>query len=388
MKRDLIQKEPLVSFILPNYNNQHVIDLFFEKFIENNTYVNYEFIITDDGSEDNSLDFLYKWKKSGKIKKMKIISTRHKGIINALNQCLSAVKGEFIIRMDGDATIETKEFVEKFLEFYYINPQKIGVLTSKVIADEGWLHAIGRDVISENGLIDRGKIPNEPIGKRIWDSESIPKKNIDEIINIPAECDTALGVCTFCDTKTAKKIGGFDKNYPLWIEDDDFYLTFRLHNKKCFYLPDIEICHRFLLRGDRNPDAWEKNKNLKNNFFKFIYNRKIEGEKTEYCLFNFPIFKVIKNDKRLKFYFWKIALFKIKTKPKPKAKDYEEWRMDILRQDYQYWKKKWGFDILNPDMDIIKEKYNGTEILWNYDEKLKQIGTDILSKYDLIRSRK
>lgn len=94
-------EKPLISFILPNYNNQHVLDLFFSKFLENNTYDNYEFIITDDGSEDDGLDVLYKWQKSGKIKNMIIFPEKHKGIINALNKCLFNAKGDFIIRCDG-----------------------------------------------------------------------------------------------------------------------------------------------------------------------------------------------------------------------------------------------------------------------------------------------
>lgn len=89
-----MNKNPLISFILPNYNNEHVLDLFFEKFIFHNTYDNYEFIIVDDGSEDNSLEVLYKWKNSGKIKNMLIIKEPHLGIINALNKALFLTKGE------------------------------------------------------------------------------------------------------------------------------------------------------------------------------------------------------------------------------------------------------------------------------------------------------
>ena len=81
-------EKPLISFILPNYNNQHVLDLFFEKFVINNTYENYEFIVCDDGSEDDGLELLYKWQNSGKINNMQIIAEPHKGIINALNKCL------------------------------------------------------------------------------------------------------------------------------------------------------------------------------------------------------------------------------------------------------------------------------------------------------------
>ncbi|EKG4662371.1 glycosyltransferase family 2 protein, partial [Campylobacter jejuni] len=225
-----MNKNPLISFILPNYNNGHVLDLFFEKFIFHNTYDNYEFIIVDDGSEDHSLEVLYKWKNSGKIKDMLIIKEPHFGIINALNKALFLAKGEFVIRCDGDATIETSSFVEKFLEFYYINPEKIGVITSKVISDTGWLHALGRMVISDKGLLDNGKEPIEPIGKRKWDFLTSPIQHLSDVLDIPVEVDTALGVFTFFKKDIALKIGGFDKNFPLWIEDDDFFLSFRLFN--------------------------------------------------------------------------------------------------------------------------------------------------------------
>lgn len=366
-------KKPLVSFILPNYNNQHVLDLFFSKFLENNTYDNYEFIITDDGSEDDGLDVLYKWQKSGKIKNMIIFPEKHKGIINALNKCLFNAKGDFIIRCDGDATIETKSFVEKFLEFYYINPEKIGVITSKVMTDDNNmpLHAIGRSVIQKEGLVDRGKIPNEEIEKRIWDFDTKLVDNIDELIDKPAEVDTALGVFTFCDRETALKIGGFDKNYPIWIEDDDFYLSFRLHNKKCFYLPEIEILHRFSLRGDRNPNNWSSKKKLSNKLKTLIYEKKKKDGYIYIYIGRIPIIKYYDSGTSRTLYLFNLRLLAYKY----------NWRLNILQHDYKYWKKKWGFDILNPDIEEIKKLYKNTEILWNYDENLKSIGEDIIKKY-------
>lgn len=361
-------EKPLISFILPNYNNQHVLDLFFEKFVINNTYENYEFIVCDDGSEDDGLELLYKWQNSGKINNMQIIAEPHKGIINALNKCLYAAKGNFIIRCDGDATIETKSFVEKFLDFYYINPEKIGVITSKVLIDDGNLHAIGRSVISPTGLVDRGKEPTEQIGKRKWDDKTKPIKNLAKIIDEVAECDMALGVLTFCDRETALKIGGFDENYPLWIEDDDFYLSFRLYGKKCFYLPDIEVCHRFSMRGDRNPANWSRNKNK----FSWLFNKKTKSGKTKYHLLGVQVFKKKETNVRKKYYVFGIQVF---------TRKYQSWRSKILQHDYSYWKQKWGFDILNPNMNDIKEKYKGTEILWNYDEDSRKLGQNIIQQY-------
>ena len=375
------KNNPFISFILPNYNNQHVVDLFFEKFIQYNTYDNYEFIVVDDGSEDDGLKLLYKWQKSGKIKNMKVIAEPHKGIINTLNKCLAEVKGEFIIRMDGDATVETESFVEKFLEFYLINPEKIGVISAKVMTDAGFAQTIGRDVISEFGLKNRGHHITEPVGKRNWDQGSWADDNFDELMNKPAEVDTVLGVFTFCDTVTARKIGGFDKDYPLWVEDDDFYFSFRLHGKKCFYLPCIEICHRFSLRGNRDPKSWSHKKNVLERIRKVIWSCESKYNNIKYRFFGMPIIQIKdggeNSKKKTKIYVLNHLICECDL--------IFGWREKILIKDYIHWMKKWGFHPLNPDMKFIKEKYKGTEILWDYDDNLRKIGQDILNEYSKIK---
>ena len=360
MNKNSTIQNPLVSFILPNYNNEHVLDIFFEKFLENNTYANYEFIVVDDGSEDRGLEVLKRWQRTGKIKNMQIIAEPHKGIINALNKALYAAKGEFIIRCDGDATLESKSPVEKFLAFYNLAPDKIGVITSKVITDSGHLHAIGRSIFPL-GLLNRGAFPKEPIGKRKWDHLVNIDEKLDQYINEPAEVDTALGVFTFCDRKTALKLGGFDKNYPIWIEDDDFYLAFRKYGKKIFYLPTVEICHRFSLRGNRNPATWPQKKPK----FKWLYQKVVKQDKTKYQILGIPVLKVKERNGHKKYYIFGIQVY---------SKKYLGWRPTILLHDYKYWEQKWGFDPLNPNIDVVRKKYKGTEILWQYDPQLKRLG--------------
>ena len=349
--------KPFISLIMPNYNNEHVLDLFFSKLIENNTYDNYELIVADDGSVDNSLVILKKWQNLKKIKNFTIFENKHKGIVYALNDCLRAAKGEYIIRLDGDATIETKSFIEKFLDFYNIAPQKIGVITAKVTFDDGRLHAIGRNVISEKGLHNRGYDILEKIGNREFDYNIKIDNKLSDYLNIPAECDTALGVCTFSDRNTALKIGGFCSNYPLWIEDDDFYLGYRLHGKKCFYLPAIEVCHRISLRGKRSPKNFNLINYIKNKFLVIIRIMFM------FCqIYDFPL--LLPN------------IYKLKTNLGK-----NKWRINILKQDYKYWEQKWGFDCLNPNLSKIKDKYKNTEIIWNYDETLKQQGINIINEY-------
>ncbi len=342
------ENNPLISFILPNYNNEYVIDLFFNKFLQNNTYDNYEFIVCDDGSLDNSTIKLEKWLNSGKIKNMTLIKEPHKGIINALNKCLLCAKGEFIIRCDGDATVETKSFVEKFLDFYYISPDKIGVITSKVMTDFGTIHALGRNVFCKEGLHDRGKTLIKKSKRNYQENVYIQADNIDDIINKVAEVDSALGVFTFSDRKTALEIGGFDYNYPLWIEDDDFYLSYRLHNKKVFYLPTVEVLHRFSLRGER--DAKLMGKNEKFGVFKI----KNEGNIQTYMLQNkFPVFRTKKDKHKFKYYIFVGFWLKIFSKN-------NKFITNILKKDFNHWKKKWKFDPEAPDIEKIKKIYSSS----------------------------
>jgi GT2 family glycosyltransferase len=374
---------PLVSLLMPNYNNQHVLDLFFYKFLEHNTYDNYEFIVADDGSEDDGLEVLYKWQKSGQIRNLKILELPHNGIGKALNVMLAEAKGDFIIRLDGDATIETDGFIEQFLDFYSIAPEKIGAITCKVINDDGYLHAIGRHAICPEGLIDRGKEPNEPIGKRTQDADVRLSSNLFEIINEPSEVDTALGICTFYSKNLSVEMDGVDERFsPMWFEDDDQFLRMRLKNKKVFYIPNIEICHRYSLRGNRDPSAWSSNKGILKRLKNIIFKKEVFGEISKYKFLGITVLLV--KDKKT----WGVHgggggirwLFLFGLIPIVRRK-YLTWRQRHLNRQYKHWEQKWGFSMLNPDMETIKSRYADTEILWNYDRQMKSDGEAIVAEY-------
>ena len=62
----------LISIIIPVYNSSKYLAETIES-IENQTYQNYEAIFIDDGSEDNSIETIEKYKsKNAKIKIIKL----------------------------------------------------------------------------------------------------------------------------------------------------------------------------------------------------------------------------------------------------------------------------------------------------------------------------
>ncbi len=64
----------------------------------------------------------------------------------------------------------------------------------------------------------------------------------------------------------------------------------------------------------------------------------------------------------------------------------EEHRVRLVHH-YGYWREKWGFDMLNPDMDAVLDRWGGTEVAWRYDDELRAAGERIVAAYEASRQR-
>ena len=90
---------PLVSIIMSVYNGGEYVGEAIESIL-NQTFENFEFIIINDGSTDNSLDILEKYRQ--KDKRIKIITQDNKGLTKSLNIGIKSSTGKYIARQDAD----------------------------------------------------------------------------------------------------------------------------------------------------------------------------------------------------------------------------------------------------------------------------------------------
>ena len=108
-----------ISVIMPVYNaNEEWLREAVESIL-NQTYTNFEFIIIDDGSTNETLDILAEY--ASKDARIKVIKGEHHGVSNALNKGLKTAQGEFIARMDCD-DISLPDRFEKQINFLKQNP--------------------------------------------------------------------------------------------------------------------------------------------------------------------------------------------------------------------------------------------------------------------------
>lgn len=83
---------------MPVYNSQKYLGRAIESVLKQ-TYADFEFIIIDDGSTDQSAQIINSF-KDHRIKYIK--HPQNKGIVRSLNRGIKIARGEYIIRMDAD----------------------------------------------------------------------------------------------------------------------------------------------------------------------------------------------------------------------------------------------------------------------------------------------
>lgn len=237
---------PKVSIVLPVYNGEKYLCESIESVL-NQTFKNFELIIVNDASEDNTLNIIQKYAQ--KDSRIKILShLENKGISYSLNDGFDISVGEYR-SWTSDDNYYAPEAIENMVEYLDTHPNCDMVYTTFKVLN-----------LKEN-------------------TEKIVKTPISPLLIIKLD---PCGACFLYRTTIAKKIGGYDKTYPL-VQDYEYWLrmylqgnieyldkslyTWRLHDQcQTIKYSDELIREDFLLKDKYYP----------------LYKEKFPQETTEY----------------------------------------------------------------------------------------------------------
>jgi glycosyltransferase involved in cell wall biosynthesis len=119
-----MHKSPLVSVVMSVYNGQDCVKNAIDSIL-NQSLRDFEFIIVNDGSTDDSLTIL----KSFKDDRIIVIDQENIGLTKSLNKALGRVTSKYVARIDADDT-SYKERLQ--LQYDYMeNNQSVVVLGTK-----------------------------------------------------------------------------------------------------------------------------------------------------------------------------------------------------------------------------------------------------------------
>ncbi len=332
-----------VSLILPVYNAGEVLDHVLTRLAENTTYEDVELVAVDDGSTDASLEILRSWEP--RFPRMTVHTKENGGAIDTLNYALERASGDVVVQLDADASIETHGWLEKMLGLLE-SDDRVGVVTAKIVMDDGFVHACGVDLVAASGMQDRPTTLTEPVGERTWHFRAERMREgvwADE--DVACEVDAGLGCCLMYRRADALEAGGYDRGYsPVWFDDIDLCLGIRKLGRKVFYLPDVHVIHHINGRMAAGRDPLAKR-----------------------------AVKAVTPEKPRR---W------LRRKLDPDSAFTPQQRERLVGH-YAYWESKWGWHPLNPDLDAIRARWGGTEVAWALDAESRRAGREILAAREL-----
>lgn len=151
------------SIIIPCYNIEKYISKTLESVLKQ-TFQNFEIVLIDDGSKDNTGKILDDYSK--KDKRIKVIHKINEGVSQARNVGIENAVGEYVYFLDGDDLIENN-LLEKANEVFKNNKVEI--------------FSFGFNMIYENGEIKR-KYSSEKYNSQIIKSKEFLSLFFNKII--------------------------------------------------------------------------------------------------------------------------------------------------------------------------------------------------------------
>ena len=112
-----MENSPLISLVMPVYNSSKYLKQSIKSILDQ-TVRNFELIIIDDGSVDNSWDIINEFKK--KDKRIIALKQSNCGLVHTLNKAIGISKGKYLARLDADDVSHPKRF-DKQLKWFQIS---------------------------------------------------------------------------------------------------------------------------------------------------------------------------------------------------------------------------------------------------------------------------
>lgn len=188
----MINYKPLVSIIVPVYNNENYLDKCLTSLIQQ-TYNNIEIILVNDGSKDRSEDICLRY--ASLDDRVHYFYQANSGVSEARNKGLYNARGDYLLFVDSDDWL-TDNAVDEFIRIALEEGADVTILRSYTVLKQGtffeprvYLESLTHNEIVELLLLD--SIGNHVIVKlfhrEIWEKLRFPKGIVYEDMYVMAE---------------------------------------------------------------------------------------------------------------------------------------------------------------------------------------------------------
>ncbi|MFH1613411.1 MAG: glycosyltransferase family 2 protein [bacterium] len=210
----------MFSIIIPNWNGKKYLEECI-LFLKKQSFQNYEIIVIDNGSKDDSVQFLKEIYSDIII----IENKKNLGFCKAVNQGIKKAKQEFIIVLNNDVIVQ-KNWLENLSK--NIKNDKIGMWGSKI------LYYHNPKIINSTGILITPDLTTFNRG-----IDELDKGQYDKEYDILGPS----AACAMYRKTMLEEIGLFDENYFCYREDDELALRAQIKGWKAVFVSDAICFH-------------------------------------------------------------------------------------------------------------------------------------------------
>jgi len=219
---------PKVAVVILNWNGVHFLEKFLSSVI-NSTYSNFELVVGDNASTDESLEFIKSNYPSVRI----ILNDKNYGFAEGYNRVLEQVEADYYVLLNSDVEVST-DWIEPVIQLME-SDAKIAVAQPKILSytNKNQFEYAG----AAGGYLDFLGYPF--CRGRIFDSVELDHGQYDDI----SEIFWASGAALFIKRDRWLEVKGLDSDFFAHMEEID--LCWRLKNKgyRIVYCPYSKVYH-------------------------------------------------------------------------------------------------------------------------------------------------
>lgn len=209
------------SIVVPNWNGKKFLAGCFES-LEKQTFRDFEIIMVDNGSIDRSIEYIKE-----RFPKVRIVAlTENTGFAHAANIGIKAAAGDFVALLNNDVEADPR-WLESLADAASKYPDA-GFFASKMLCFKE------RDIVDSAGdaITWSGRAYNIGRGRR--DGADYANRRY------------VFGACAgaaFYRREVFDKIGLFDEDFFMYLEDVDLSFRAQLAGYKCLLVPEAKVFH-------------------------------------------------------------------------------------------------------------------------------------------------
>ena len=213
--------EPEVSIIVPVYNHWELTAACLRSLAFDSTGVEYELIVVDDASSDQTREYLPKVQGITVVRREK-----NSGFIGAVNAGLEMARGRYIVLLNND-TVVLPGWLDALIRTVEVE-ENVGVVGAKLLYPDGRLQEAGGVIWRDGTGLNYG---------RYGDAE-------DPAFNFVRDVDYCSGACLLVRKEILDVLGGLDRRYaPAYYEDTDLAFAARKLGYRVVYQPEAKVFH-------------------------------------------------------------------------------------------------------------------------------------------------